>query len=453
MSNNQRHWELICRINCSKVVAQLSCQDSDLLVELITLNKVISVLNMTDTRISFFLYRRSSWSKFGNLFTTEQLAVGRFTNDSHGITGKIRKRGLDTDYYLSVFVLVQRFFISRKRLLKKSIGDIQRILMEGSYWKEKRIVKASTGSICELTVIENASIQFRNVVLNTESYFLTDGSVGPTNWQSDVYTIDSENVLVRTYSLDSKVVNEIQNAVYIGSRKDYFYYHALHWTLLKYLSLDNSHNGIPFIVESNLNTTVKNFILDDMKERFPRSVLIELAPNEIFNIKRLALCMQGSGYFSVAHASQISKTFKRAVRAELGDSEQKGWDKRTILICFRKENLILSRPVLANWDEVISVLALTHHVVTIDPSVLTLQEQAIHFANCDVVLSEHGGALANMIFMQDKASVIELELSLSDPLYKNMADALKLNYKCVTVPSANGYSVDIDAIQKSLLDV
>jgi capsular polysaccharide biosynthesis protein len=83
-------------------------------------------------------------------------------------------------------------------------------------------------------------------------------------------------------------------------------------------------------------------------------------------------------------------------------------------------------------------------IQVIDPGLLTLEQQAYYFENTDVVIAEHGGSLANIIFMKKASHVIEIQLSLSISLYGEMARAHSVDYSCIVIaPKHREYSLDL----------
>jgi len=383
--------------------------------------------------------------QFGELFTSEILPVGRFTNDSHGKPGHIRKRISTPDFYFSIFILCQRGFISRRKLIqqKYSPGVLAK-LMQKSYWESRIIKSCASQSWREIWSLKNGHIYYRDLVVDNIYYYLCDGEVGPTNWRSDVYEATDSRVIIRQKNSAKQNYDLNTSAVFLGSRKDQFYFHALHWTLLKYLSIPQHLDGYNFIFHHDLNRTVKRYISESIKRDFPKSQVLILSDNEDYFTTNLSIVLLNRHSIVNNSNSETKEIFNRVLRVRpktYQDSNQRM--QRRVLICKRDSLVLLDRPSLSNWDQIIEDLSKDFLIQVIDPGMFTLEEQAYFFENTDVVIAEHGGGLANIIFMRRNSQVIEIQTSLSIDLYGEMARAHSLNYSCISIPARNReYSLD-----------
>jgi hypothetical protein len=112
--------------------------------------------------------------------------------------------------------------------------------------------------------------------------------------------------------------------------------------------------------------------------------------------------------------------------------------------------VILNRPSIEGWGSLIEELSIDFEPLLIDPGEHSLEEQARFFSQADYVIAEHGGALANIVFMKKQSNVIELQLTLEIDLYKNLAKACSVKYDCIKVPSgATGFELN----SKQILDM
>ena len=441
-SNN----EILCRFTKDSDLSNLKCDPDDVLVGLVLINKLVKNIRVKGYGISFFRYRRFSQYKMGNISSDSNLKVGKFSNDSHGLAGEIRKFGESEDFYFSIFLHFQKKLISRRKLLlnQYSLEQICKI-SKSEFWQTKQIVKAEIGSWFQMIEIQNARVRSRNVVTDEHYAYHSEGALEPTNWKSDIYQISENEVVVRTSSINSNAIQQIDEAVYIGSRKDSFYYHAMHWTLLKYFNLDPSLNGTPILIDSNLNLTVKNFILSRACRDFPDSQIVEIPNGFDYSISKLHLAMLGDTITNNRHFLQVDDSFRQILyKAEVFGSFHENESRRGfVLICKREHGVILKRPSLSNWDEIIKYLSTKNEVVVIDPALMSLEEQAFYFSKAKYVISEHGGALSNLVFVNKRCQIIELQLTLFEDMYGEMARERSLRYRCIKVEKS-GYEYVLD---------
>lgn len=450
---NTFNWELIIRISSLSKLSSLKCASEDAIIELCSVNKILKHLSNKSRIVSIYLYRRSSQRKFGELHATEILPAGKYTSDSHGRAGNLRNRNNSNDYYFSVFILFQRWFVSRRKLIsgkyrKSTLGS----LVGSGYWIPRDSWPQEDGRWIDIKTIQKGEIRDRNVIVDEDYFYACEGDLELTNWTSDVYTTCEAKVLIKNNSSSALGRTEIEDGVYVSSRKDQFFYHAFHWTLLKYLSLPPEFNGKTFIINNNLNTPIKNYIKKALARDFPGSVLIEHSRDEILRLEKLSFGILQSSSFVNAQAAQAKSLFCKILPEKPWDySNVEDYSRKKVLVCKRLSEVILDRPTLQNWDEVCERLAKVFNVQVIDPAEYSLEEQAYFFANADYVIAEHGGSLSNVVFMKKGSTVIELQLSLSIDLYRDISFAHELRYMKIEVPLAfSKFELDSDVLLRAM---
>jgi hypothetical protein len=335
---------------------------------------------------------------------------------------------------------------------KISPSKLQELLRSG-YWILRVHKHCSIGPWSEIVSVENAKILKPNLVVDSVHLYVGEGDLKPTNWKADSYQVSPNENIVRVENIDSKEITKLDEAVYLGSRKDNFFYHAMHWTLFKFLRLDSSLNGTPILINHDLNPTIKEFISRRIELDFPDSTLIEFNPMTQYEVKRLHTVLLGSSDAVNSHREEIQIRLQKIVlQLDQVDNDLLNAPKSGLLIvCKRNRNLILERPTLANWEEVVEKLSAYYQVEAMDMSMMTLEEQALYFSKASIVISEHGGSLSNIVFLKKGAHVLELNLSLSDNIYKEIAKSCQLEYKSVDVTCVEDrYSANVEEILEIL---
>jgi capsular polysaccharide biosynthesis protein len=82
---------------------------------------------------------------------------------------------------------------------------------------------------------------------------------------------------------------------------------------------------------------------------------------------------------------------------------------------------------VTNEDEIVSLLRPLGFDV-VDPGALSLNEQIAMFADAEVVISPHGGALTNVVFGRDAAVIEIFDPDYINPCYYAMADRCDHEY-------------------------
>jgi len=432
----------------------LKIHTDDYLKRLSFLDFFLSRVRVNRYRPTLYLYRRSDRNKFGELFSDKPLPTGRYTSDSHVSRDGMRVFGETPDYYFSLLVIFQRNLISRKKLMGEKISPskLQELLRSG-YWIRRVHKHCSSSPWSEIVSAENAKILRPNLVVDSVHLYVGEGDLKPTNWKADSYQVSPNENIVRIENADSKEITKLDEAVYLGSRKDKFFYHAMHWTLFKFLRLDSNLNGTPILINHDLNPTIKEFISRRIELDFPDSTLIEFNPMTQYEVKRLHTVLLGSSDVVNSQREEIQIRLQKIV-LQLGqvDNDLLNAPKSgLVIICKRNRNLILERPTLANWEEVVEKLSAYYQVEAMDMSMMTLEEQALYFSTASIVISEHGGSLSNIVFLKKGAYVLELNLSLSDNIYKEIAKSCQLKYRSVNVTCVDDrYSANVEEILEIL---
>ncbi len=448
------NWELLCRVQSSNYSEGFKCSPGDILIPIKKLNLLLSKYSRASRTYSFYLYRRICKEKIGLITSETNLPVGRFTNDSHGRAGFIRDSKESQDYYFSVFILLQRYFISRNKLAKNLYSKRRIVrLSQSNYWEARKLVGPPEGSGYEIKTVRNVLVTGKNSVIDQNYSYMCEAELGPTNWQADIYGNNTSNVVVSKNETFKKMKNIEGTAIYLSSRKDRFYYHALIWTLLKYLLIPRDMQPEVIILNKDLNFTIRNYILKRMKIEFPNSSIVYIDEDSVYPVDSLTIVMLNTSNQIYKFFVDFCETFSRSLLEESCQFSQDqviSPEKKLVVICRRSKMVILNRPSIEGWGSLIEELSIDFEPLLIDPGEHSLEEQARFFSQADYVIAEHGGALANIVFMKKQSNVIELQLTLEIDLYKNLAKACSVKYDCIKVPSgATGFELN----SKQILDM
>jgi capsular polysaccharide biosynthesis protein len=118
-----------------------------------------------------------------------------------------------------------------------------------------------------------------------------------------------------------------------------------------------------------------------------------------------------------------------------------------------------SRRKILNESEIIEVV-MRHGFEIFDFDLINFQEQVEIIINTSILVSLHGAALTNMMFMEPASTIIELlpKETMNDKCYFILAGTMKHNYYYLTCDMdgsshiTSNFQVDLSAFEKVLTD-
>jgi hypothetical protein len=112
------------------------------------------------------------------------------------------------------------------------------------------------------------------------------------------------------------------------------------------------------------------------------------------------------------------------------------------------------RRSIANHDELYRLLCVDDaHCLNVMPETLSLARQIALFSLADIIIAQHGAALANIVWARPNATVIEILPDTLAPvlkdqdLFRNLSRCLGLRYRRIRQDDEHS-DVDIDKIRK-----
>jgi hypothetical protein len=325
------------------------------------------------------------------------------------------------------FILKRKYKISRKKLEKQEMHF--RVLE--SLFEFVDLPKNNKNI--------NTTINFKDVSIPRENLLISNGeSLNSSNYftqnaSADLYKFQAGLVFRKNFA--SEIT--LNHAFYLGSHRDEFYYHALIWSGAKiqsaYNFLSQNPNGI-IIFNSDMQDNVRTFFLHILGiQSKSKQVVTASESNPIF-VKLLQHMPLDPIRLFESKDFDSSVEFMRknvASRSRINKLPK-------ILLLKRASKLILTRKRLVNLCMLEALLTKIFHVDFIDPADLTVKDQSKLFAEADFVISEHGGALANIIFCKNTVKVIELKLELVSDLYERLAKSRAIKYHEILIKEVNG---------------
>jgi capsular polysaccharide biosynthesis protein len=192
------------------------------------------------------------------------------------------------------------------------------------------------------------------------------------------------------------------------------YHHWLAEALLKLIVFDADYHDFTLL----LPTAYPKFATQSVS-RFKFKDIIYLEKQHIYHItKAVIISNPKSGFFSNEHIQKVKDFYIT--------SSPKPF--RKIYISRRNEKL----RKIVNEEDVYPLLLKKGYEI-VEPHLLSFDQQVTMFSEAVEIISIHGAALTNIIFMQPGTKVIELyrELETADKMnlcYYRLAEAAKLDY-------------------------
>ncbi|WCT11868.1 glycosyltransferase family 61 protein [Mucilaginibacter jinjuensis] len=194
------------------------------------------------------------------------------------------------------------------------------------------------------------------------------------------------------------------------------YHHWVCEALLKLVVSDLDYSQYTLLLPEDY----PSFAWQSLK-KFQFKDIVLLKKNHTYKIAgALVISNPVSGYYDRGQIRKMKELYAQPVEVPF----------RKIYISRRKEKL----RVIENEEQLYPVL-LANGFEIVETQLLSFTEQVALFAEAAIVISIHGAALTNMVFMQPGTKVIELyrELSVNDQMnlcYCRLAEAAMLNYNC-----------------------
>lgn len=193
------------------------------------------------------------------------------------------------------------------------------------------------------------------------------------------------------------------------------YYHWLLEVLPKFLLFEQDLKGGTILLPRNPPGFVLEFLTAFGFNRY-----LELNTNLL--IPRLEVISNpNSGCFSKMQIELL----RTRLQGHFGVSAQSEADARRAIYVSRRN----SRGRKVVNDEQLSVALKQSGVDVVELDSMSFEEQVRMFSSCSLLVSIHGAALANMIFMSEGSRVVELhpdvkgDASKVNQLYRNLSDA------------------------------
>lgn len=268
---------------------------------------------------------------------------------------------------------------------------------------------------------EGASHLLKPVTYN--NFYLTASGVGVKNWAliPGLLFGNFNKLFFQLYALKKilhspKVKLQGSNYLVVHNFWSGGYHHWLCEALLKLVVSELDYRQYTLLLPEDYPSFVRQSL-----EKYEFKEILFLQKDSTYKISTgLVISNPVSGYYDKEHIRKMREMYVQPGKTPL----------RKIYISRRSEKL----RTVEDEEQLYPVL-LAHGFEIVETQLMSFNEQVALFAETAVVISIHGAALTNMIFMQPGTKVIELyrELSVNDQMnlcYYRLADAAMLNYYC-----------------------
>lgn len=248
-----------------------------------------------------------------------------------------------------------------------------------------------------------------------------------------------------TSMFHKKISNNLHNAIIICTSGSENYYHFIFDSLTKYLRIGGNNDECPLILSGNSHSRAKEILRAlNINNYFFSSSNYTLQVNDAI----VPMKFINNGSPSKYQSHLLRESFKSIMPYVKNPS-------KFIYISRSDSN---SRRIINELD--LTLLLVRYGFDIIKLSDLSFIEQLNLFANASIVLGSHGAGFTNIIFCNEKTSIIELFSEQKvEYFYKKICFDLGFNYSCLVFPSlgliTEDFIVDLsdieDIIEQSLL--
>lgn len=229
------------------------------------------------------------------------------------------------------------------------------------------------------------------------------------------------NVIELFNNLDKNKKNNIKNAILVTDEKSEYFFHFLIDSLQRLqLYKDSSFSNLDFPVLLEKKLYELDFIKTSLDTFNLKYELVE--NNQIYKINKLIVPyhLTNSGNYNVEVVKNLNKRFIEMFSDNLTSRKRKIWISR--------QNARIRK--IKNYLEIEDILKKFGFEILEFENVSNFSEQIKIIRSASVIGSIHGGGLSNMLFLDERCSVIEVrgEADSHNNCYFSLASALNLNY-------------------------
>jgi len=382
------------------------------------------------------------------------LSSGLKTNNQMGYSNKIKRRGLlhsNENYFVGITIGQRRKFreFSRKDLSEQRALRTEKI--PEKYWSLHKLNQPNDVApkiyFRELT---NATILRENVIVSKEGYTQCESFLPVTAKSCDVFQIDRTTVIVRKNLLLLEAQSKEQQkwrltAVYFGSRKDSYFYHAFAWTLAKFIAWFNEYDSldsVELIFNKGMNENVLNYIKELLCAgdfNYTISFVDEMSPYFVKHIKVATLTLDPE----ISLPNVLSDHFLNRMNAETNSERNLDTD---VLVLVRNSKILNHRHKPSNWNALVEKLESNFVTKVVDLAELGLFEQFRVLAQSRVIIGEHGGSFSLTPMLPPPKLIIELLTSITHQTFFNLLNQTNLNHFQLFLDCLNEFEIPIDSI-------
>ena len=216
----------------------------------------------------------------------------------------------------------------------------------------------------------------------------------------------------------------LEKGIWALDEKSFHYFHWFCDTLTRYLQVKQYNKKYPLLINSNL--IEKEYILETLNLLNINYIVYDFeVPCKIKNLL-ISSHITDSGNYSNKNITLLSSLLKSSI--EITNPTNRLWISR---------NKSKHRKI-ANEDKLIPMLK-EHGFQIIYPEDISFIEQLSLYRNAEIIGGLHGGALTNILFMNEGTKLIEIRRygDAMNNCYFSLASELKINYYYLESESIN----------------
>ena len=272
------------------------------------------------------------------------------------------------------------------------------------------------------TTYKSATVYPSGMIFDEKFVIDSDRSQKSETYRRGLF-MESETVgLVRR--LHTRPVH-LEEAFYIGTNLDFLFFESLVYTMPKILYLRSQMRGKIFQVVANHNTHPAAVTLwDSLLPDLGFSKVLRPSWDHPIEAKRLTISRAHRNWAAeIQTGLRLDPGFHQLVPA----TESTGSTLKKIVLMRGKDARDFAGRVPKRFEDIVQ-FCVGQGFAVVDPATLTIFEQISLFRGADFIISPHGGALANLLWVRPGTKVLEVFDDWQDGCFKELAAAVGATY-------------------------